>query len=650
MTPTCPKCTTPFDLPDVATTVKDPLHASFECPHCGETLSLADFATDKLADIVGGDSQDDSDLLVEAPATGFADTDEDIDLNFLDDDDDDGQPLGDLDFSVDELPDLDNLELDEKAIAGRPAAGISGPFAIDSPQVRGDGPAHEDQPQQSGAVGDEPLETPAQAMHEFDDIDDLDDANDLDLHDDPTLDLGDDGTFEPTAADVTSEVFRDVPPPINVDESASEQDRDDSRIKRKNSAPFDMHPADPDAPLETAPIIRKRGSFIVGFLKLLVGGVVVLVALQAILWWVLGLDPLMLSASVPEFLLPTKLRPTTIAGPVRISSVPSGIANGPEVSDQPDQPDQPVESTSSSEEPDEEMSIDEIASLGGPEESADRPPETTVAAETGSAELDQDVAAPAATDLDEVSTPDAAEPAETASDDTEMVESNLDFDDLTDDMDEDIGDAMGAVDPPQVEPQEEANQGLPAGYPTYSRNELAAAIADCNSSLEDLDQAMLVNGKLSAKKDMADFYTSLSKLAETATLSTQTDPELHRASRDILRQFKTDVFKLKSCANGARVWINKDMGRGALIVGVVQSIEPAGELSEMKFKMVDSQRTVISVLTRLDPANNDVAHLTEGSRALMMGVIVADPKNLLSGYQGSSEKSLYVTDQIVLIQ
>ena len=107
--------------------------------------------------------------------------------------------------------------------------------------------------------------------------------------------------------------------------------------------------------------------------------------------------------------------------------------------------------------------------------------------------------------------------------------------------------------------------------------------------------------------------------------------------RELLARFEFDEKKLKLIGNAGRQWISRDLGKGAVLAGMVSEVRPGADASEVEVTLLGKAAAPVNVVMRSDSASN----LRVGQRLLVSGTIVPEPSINLTGYEGIEERVIW---------
>ena len=203
--------------------------------------------------------------------------------------------------------------------------------------------------------------------------------------------------------------------------------------------------------------------------------------------------------------------------------------------------------------------------------------------------------------------------------------------------------------PPMALPVVPNKFTLPRGASSFSRSELAAALGDSRAAAEALDNTRATRSP-EVRKSAEQFYRSLSKLAERATYVDRRDSEeVVESTRELLQSLRFDQMKQRMMANATRNWIQKSLGVGVAATANVERIEQKNDLFYVAAKLAGKVGTPITIVTRVDPANDAAARFAQGDRIIFLGTIVERPDGKIDGYRGFDQQVVWMTDLITVV-
>ena len=434
------------------------------------------------------------------------------------------------------------------------------------------------------------------------------------------------------------------------------------------TAPFGFEQAPQPGSFKTAPLPPKRGGLVGKIAKLGIAGLLLAAIAQGAAWWGLGLDPANLAHKVPKFLVPKHMRKQVVSFPTRKPSTDMGSTDegsgGADGSATPNAHGIEEKAGSGTTTP-----FDDGGGTNDLAEGADNVDGGLASAGSGTASdagsgTTGDGSATNNADSGNIASAESNDGSDmrttTAPTDAAPTFDNGGLDDLAGDMEEDPGepasdddlaDMLGASDPPVVDVPSPFEGAGPTGFATYGTQDLAGAIPVARKALQRFEQARLTdppNAKPSPETLAAakEFFFAINDVAEQATLVPHAEStEILSTSRDLLRSLNDD--QQGRCSAWAHAWITRDLGKGIVFAADVLGVNKSGELYELALTIPNKQRTQVTAVTRMNPADNPVMTFKKGNRVLLMGLIVNDPGSNLPGYSGLESKVVYFTDQIV---
>jgi len=146
------------------------------------------------------------------------------------------------------------------------------------------------------------------------------------------------------------------------------------------------------------------------------------------------------------------------------------------------------------------------------------------------------------------------------------------------------------------------------------------------------------------------FYQSLTKLGEVlaAVEGQQPISNEHRANLEtLLKAISQQPEKLSLIAQVGAGWLKiKRPNDGIVLTGVIDAIEPRGELLATRLRLATQEPETVSVVRVADPSE----HLQPGQRLLVLGAVVAQPTENLAGFRGNEATVVLDAFHLVLDQ
>jgi hypothetical protein len=642
----CPKCGGLVQLPAGHLPTDE-----VQCPACKAEFQISDAADADLADVIPMKADDDFDL---------------DDLQEIPFDPDLKSKKGDDEFDIEPMSKTSNAD----GVADDPLDAMLEEALF------------EDDKGGKPNVGEQFIE---EASHSSDAADEEEAIVDLTEDDTADAELAHD------AGDAMSAAFEPVEP--HAESAAHAEGSEDEPwdfgkeaampkpAKSADDEPWNLEP-EPTAPKHVAPppvepagnekakMPKKPKSMVMEIAKILVGGIVGLVAAYAILIFGLKKDPFGLAPLLPQSILPKELNPVAQLPPVRMPQP------------QPDENPTPDAATPDAATPD----------AATPDPTTPANPNDGFAPPPGLAATQPD-ATPAATDpLNPTPTPTPTAPG---ADTTATLDPNARIpslpepgvlpnatlpattppttasnDALTNPLATPPTPTANPLDatPPATNPGATAADPFATPAPTTSafppipepapvaareprgiKTDKFSTLAEAQQAIAALDGASdaLYNAPGGAqnpeiRKLRGNFYIALAKLAETlAMVSPQDDDKDHAlstAAAERIAEKLTDAFRIGELSQLGGFWLNapRRTNNGAVLVGVVQDVQPQGKLFKTLVKLADTtspdgtvqQGIVVPVITAENP------QLNPNDSALVLGAIVKDPILNLHQYEG----------------
>ena len=189
---------------------------------------------------------------------------------------------------------------------------------------------------------------------------------------------------------------------------------------------------------------------------------------------------------------------------------------------------------------------------------------------------------------------------------------------------------------------------LPGGFgnelgvidaPSYTPSELGIAFGAALEAKQAWDAATDATQRTAARE----LYASLCEVAEKITFVDMSDGRA-QSRLDSVMGLLMDLgdnqreYSLVAAAGGSWIALEQRSSDGVLIAGTVESIERQGQLYETRVKLATRAAPVYSVMSQvnpLEPGEGQPAAYDEGSRVLILGMIVDYPELKLGGYEGA---------------
>jgi hypothetical protein len=185
----------------------------------------------------------------------------------------------------------------------------------------------------------------------------------------------------------------------------------------------------------------------------------------------------------------------------------------------------------------------------------------------------------------------------------------------------------------------DAEQPSVLGAPRFAMADVAKAAGVAS---QELQAAQAAKDEAALKRARTQFYLKMFAMAEALTFAKdeaggQLGPE-RQSVEQILLQFASDKKRLDALKYNAGRWLDfsKRTTSGVVVAGTVQSCEPSGQLYEVKLGIgIATDDPVVTVLHKSDP------HLAQGDQALLLGAIVDNPIEKVSGYEGLEPMAIW---------
>ncbi len=189
----------------------------------------------------------------------------------------------------------------------------------------------------------------------------------------------------------------------------------------------------------------------------------------------------------------------------------------------------------------------------------------------------------------------------------------------------------------------------PIDAPSYSRNEVAAAIAAARDADQGLTDARLNRGDDLVNK-AEQFYRSFAMLAEMATyVNRDGADQVLDSARSLIGSFEFDDKKQRMIANATRNWMKAQIGSGVFVAANIADVVPKGELFEIRATLLGKEATPLTLLTPIDPTNATSLRFVSGDTILLLGTIIQQPDRNIEGYSGAAQTVIWFTDLAVAV-
>ena len=376
--------------------------------------------------------------------------------------------------------------------------------------------------------------------------------------------------------------------------------------------------------MTVAPTVPKKRNIVADIVKVGAGAIVGLSIAQLVLWWAFKSDPLGIAQRMPAMLaiaVPEELRSSL--PPVRAPLPPDYVAD------------------------DEALAAADAADRDSAFPADDAQPQPSdVAADDPTAEPTDDQMAAAGSDTRTAEVP--------ASDDVVFdepdSEADMPADDLlADDMSEtevdDLDDLLDDQLPAETSATSSPYDGFgPRDATAVKPYDLAAALSAARAAHAS-SGAVLNPDTKRANAALFDYYIALAKLADSAVRAEwPATIQVLNDVRGLMGDVASHPKKLRQLRGAAASWFKhaawqkQDVGRGAVVTGIVSDTNRIGELTEVDVRVTKS-RTVTLVVKGSAP--------NVGSHIVALGLVVDEPSSNLLKYEGFSDRVVWTTDLIV---
>lgn len=195
--------------------------------------------------------------------------------------------------------------------------------------------------------------------------------------------------------------------------------------------------------------------------------------------------------------------------------------------------------------------------------------------------------------------------------------------------------AEAPAEKPEEKPQPKPAAAKVAEAPLRTAAEVKAALDDAQTALDAWTSAAEVKPDL-----LRQSYGSFIRLAEAAAYADREDPAAGHAAEiaALAAALAQDDAKLRFLALAGGKWFKATSrdSSGLLIVGEVKEVTPRGDLHEISLTLTEGEPS-IAVLCSQTPA----ATIAAGTRLIVLGAIVAEPKTKIAGYDGEADTAIW---------
>lgn len=447
--------------------------------------------------------------------------------------------------------------------------------------------------------------------------------------------------------------------------------------------PFDMAKS-------TAPAVppKRRGNPVLNGVKLAAGLLLGVGLLQLLSWWALGLDPAQVGYMLPKslsWIAPAKF---TVDGYAKLMKEPiirKPSANGTDSAEdtEEDDPEEDAEDgaedgstadntadTATSEDADSagDMDADEGEDARA-DDDADEQIDMAAVARQSATDLNVESDMPATTErapdeatdspaadsieneagltddagMEEAAPPSAPESEPSPSPDAGLVEApaatpeSSDFSDSSDASDSgDFGDFSAPAADPAI-----PSVALKAP-PSFSLNDLNAANLQAAKAMDALLSAQSApRGSVDIKQKAREAYTAMAELGKIANFVDTRDAEPPlKETQALLERIANQPAWLRMVATSSVAWLENNLGDGVITAGEITSVELMDGARRITVKPLGKSSSITCV-NSIDGTEGTGESLAIGDRIMILGYVVRDPANALSGYVGTETEVVW---------
>jgi hypothetical protein len=221
------------------------------------------------------------------------------------------------------------------------------------------------------------------------------------------------------------------------------------------------------------------------------------------------------------------------------------------------------------------------------------------------------------------------------------------------DVDDRYGTEPAPLEEPAAEPIAEetsaaAAPALPLGGPTFSVDQLAAALEAGKAA-----QPGLVNGDLSdgaVRKTKGASYETLGELAEALTFVDRSSPSAESddatsGANQLFAEIFSNPHTRTEIARIVSIWVSSPhrSNSGVFFAGTASGGQIAGDVYEYEVATEEGSKFTLLAAEPIEPSGED------SDRPVgIVGAIVDDPAENISGYSGTAERAIWLTRAIPL--
>jgi hypothetical protein len=182
--------------------------------------------------------------------------------------------------------------------------------------------------------------------------------------------------------------------------------------------------------------------------------------------------------------------------------------------------------------------------------------------------------------------------------------------------------------------------GLPSANPS-SLVDVQESLHRARSASERISASPAVTRELAEP-----WYTSLCELATTVTFADPSLPGMESAVADaseFFRDIASQPDRLRLVAGGGAWRLNRPSAdrQGIVLAGTVREISVAGRLFRTQLRLLDEAKSLVSVISRIDPRHNSRVVISPGDGVIVLGSVIDSPSLYLVGYEGSESRVVW---------
>lgn len=176
--------------------------------------------------------------------------------------------------------------------------------------------------------------------------------------------------------------------------------------------------------------------------------------------------------------------------------------------------------------------------------------------------------------------------------------------------------------------------------PQFSATEIAPRLSQVVQAEEAWDSGANV-AKDERRKQLVDFYGSLAALGELLVFVDREDPQAVQqwpTVQERVEELAKQPDKLNLIGAYAARWLDeKGVHTGAALYGTVVATQPQGKLFETRLKLPSTPEREVTVVSPI----NLQEQLLPQTNVIILGAIVADPRENIDGYVGDADMVVF---------